>query len=155
MGLGSNVGDRLANLRAAVGELRSAEGVDVVRTSSVYDTDPVGPPQANFLNAVLEIATSLVPVELVRRFKAIEQELGREPSETWGPRAIDLDLLLYGDKVIDEPSVRVPHPEMTKRAFVLIPLAEIAPDVEVPGFGSVAELSERVDAEGVRLVAEL
>jgi 2-amino-4-hydroxy-6-hydroxymethyldihydropteridine diphosphokinase len=127
VGLGSNVGDRLENLRRAVAELRS--DVEVVRTSSAYDTDPVGPPQPNFLNAVVEVRTSLGARELLAVLKSIEQRIGRVGGERWGPREIDLDLLLYGSDEIDEPDLQVPHPEIWERAFVLVPLAEIAPEL--------------------------
>jgi 2-amino-4-hydroxy-6-hydroxymethyldihydropteridine diphosphokinase len=122
--------------------------------SSVYDTDPVGPPQPDFLNAVAEVHTSLGPRELLARLKSIESELGREPAERWGPREIDLDLLLYGDEVVESDDLRLPHPEMTGRAFVLVPLAEIAPDVVVTGQGRVAELRDRTALDGVRYYAE-
>lgn len=143
VGLGSNVGDRLENLRRAVGELRNE--VDVVRSSGVYDTDPIGPPQPNFLNAVVEVHTSLGARELLAALKSIEGGLGRSGGERWGPREIDLDLLLYGDVEVDEPDLRVPHPEMWERAFVLVPLAEIAPEL-VPG---------DVDRTGVRPFGDL
>jgi 2-amino-4-hydroxy-6-hydroxymethyldihydropteridine diphosphokinase len=125
VGLGSNLGDRLENLRRAVELLDASDGVAVVRTSSVYETDPVGPPQPDFLNAVAEISTDLGPHELLARCKAIEAELGRTPGERWGPREIDLDLLLYGDERIDTGELVVPHPRMNERAFVLVPLREL------------------------------
>ena len=143
VGLGSNVGERLENLRRAVAELRSE--VDVVRVSSVYDTDPVGPPQADFLNAVVEIRTALGARELLALLKAIEARLGRSEGERWGPREIDLDLLLYGDAEVDEPDLRIPHPQMWERAFVLVPLAEIAPEL-VTGV---------IDQTGVRRFGQL
>jgi 2-amino-4-hydroxy-6-hydroxymethyldihydropteridine diphosphokinase len=118
--------------------------------SSVYETDPVGPPQADFLNAVCEVETSLEPHELYQTLKAIEQELGRKPGPRWGPRPIDLDLLLYGDEVIDEPELKVPHKELTNRAFVMIPLAEIAPDAPIPSGQNVSETMSH-DAGAVRL----
>ncbi len=147
-GLGSNVGNRHAFLRAAVAALR--EVADVVGISAVYETDPVGPEQPDFLNAVVELRTTLEPRELLTAFKQVERDVGRTPSQAWGPREIDIDLLLYGDERIDEPDLRVPHLQLVKRAFVLVPLCDIAPDVEVPGVGSVASLRERVDATGVR-----
>lgn len=155
VGLGSNVGDRLEHLRAAVAALRSTSGVEVVRTSSVYETAPVGPDQPLFLNAVVELRTGREARRLLERLKGIERELGRTPGPRWGPREIDLDLLVYGQDVIDEEAVRVPHPELGSRAFVLVPLAEIAPDVDVPGLGVVSAVAERVSATGVRLVGAL
>lgn len=129
-----------------MGELRSSQNVEVGRLSSVYDTDPVGPPQPNFLNAVAEISTELDPRELLRVLKAIEERGGRSPGDRWGPREIDLDLLLYGDETIAEDDLKVPHPEMWARAFVLVPLAEIAPEL-VEG--------RPTDASGVRPVGPL
>lgn len=140
IGLGSNLGDRLDNLRRAVAALNQA-GVMVRKVSSVYETDPVGPPQPDFLNAVCEIETELSPRELLARLKAIESEMGREPGERWGPRNIDLDLLLYGDEVIDEPDLNVPHPEMINRRFVIAPLLEIAPDLILPSGESLASMA--------------
>jgi 2-amino-4-hydroxy-6-hydroxymethyldihydropteridine diphosphokinase len=145
IGLGSNLGDRLENLRAAVAALRTSDGIDVRRPSSVYDTDPVGPSQPDFLNAVLEIETTLPAVDLLARLKAIEAELGRERGERWGPRVIDLDLLLYGDQAIETDALNVPHPEMYERAFVLVPLGELAPELVPEGF----------DRSGVRPFGEL
>jgi 2-amino-4-hydroxy-6-hydroxymethyldihydropteridine diphosphokinase len=139
VGLGSNVGDRLEHLRRAVAELQTSDGIEVVATSSVYETDPVGPPQPDFLNAVVEIDTSLAAAELLSRLKAIEQTVGRVARERWGPREVDLDLLLYGDETIDTDDLTVPHPEMYKRAFVVVPLRELDPS-----------LAKEIDSTGVR-----
>jgi 2-amino-4-hydroxy-6-hydroxymethyldihydropteridine diphosphokinase len=105
IGLGSNVGDRLAYLRAAMRALDETPGVELVTWSSVYDTDPVGPEQPNFLNAVVAVDTTLTARQLFTRLKQIERELGRVEREPQGPREIDLDLLLFGDAVIDEPDL--------------------------------------------------
>jgi 2-amino-4-hydroxy-6-hydroxymethyldihydropteridine diphosphokinase len=126
--LGSNLGDRLGYLRRAVGALRAAGGIEVAGVSSVYETDPVGPPQPEYLNAVVRIETELVPHDLLRALKGIERELGRTPSERWGPREIDLDLLLYGEERLDTDELVVPHPRMAERAFVLVPLGELTGD---------------------------
>jgi 2-amino-4-hydroxy-6-hydroxymethyldihydropteridine diphosphokinase len=136
-------------LQNAVDALASEVDVNVVGVSSVYETDPVGPPQPDFLNAVIELETELSPAELLRRFKAIESRLGRVGRERWGPREIDIDLLLYGDERIDEPDLRVPHIGLIERAFVLVPLVEIAPDLDVSGAGPVSALLERLGDEGV------
>lgn len=150
VGLGSNEGDRLENLKNAVGELKGVDGIEVTQASTIYDTDPVGPPQANFLNAVVEIECDLGPQALLSSLKAIEASMGRtEGGEWWGPRVIDLDLLLYGDERIDSPELQLPHPEMARRAFVLVPLAEIAPDVVLDGT-TIAELRANIDEHGVR-----
>ena len=133
LGLGSNLGDRLANLTAA---LRGLEDRDVrtVRSSRVYETDPVGgPPQPEYLNAVIEVETTLEPRELLNVCLEVETELGRERGERWGPRTIDIDLLAYGDRQIDEPNLTVPHPRMHERAFVLVPLLELDADPPLPG----------------------
>jgi 2-amino-4-hydroxy-6-hydroxymethyldihydropteridine diphosphokinase len=148
IGLGSNVGDRLENLREAVRLLDAIDEVDVLRTSSVYETKPVGPRQPDFLNAVAEIDTTLAARTLLGHMKRIELDLGRKPTERWGPREIDLDLLLFGDETIDEPALHVPHPELENRAFVLVPLAELAPE-------RYGELAAQVDGRGVRPVEGL
>jgi 2-amino-4-hydroxy-6-hydroxymethyldihydropteridine diphosphokinase len=145
-GIGSNVGDRIAFLRAAVDEL----GGEVVAVSPVYETEPVGPDQPDFLNAVVELETEREPRELLEAFKRIEHTIGRSPGERWGPREIDIDLLTYGDSRLDEPDLRIPHLGLVRRAFVLVPLADLAPDLDVPGAGTVAQLLERLDTSGVR-----
>ena len=148
IGLGSNVGDRVAHLRAAI-EALAARGVTVTRVSSLYETDPVGPLQPDFLNAAAEVSTDLSPADLVRTLKAAEADVGREQRERWGPREIDLDLLLYGDETIDEEGLTVPHPELTHRAFVLVPLIEIAPFLDLPSGEPVTAFCEK-DPAGVR-----
>jgi len=153
VGLGSNVGDRLQRLRHAVSLLDASEGIDVVASSSVYETDAIGPPQPEFLNAVVEVRTSLGPRELLARLKEVEVEIGRTPSPRWGPREIDLDLLTYGDETIDDDELRVPHPRMSERAFVLVPLAEIASDVRLV-IGSPSELLAALGDAGVRPFGE-
>lgn len=127
LGLGSNLGDRWRNLAQAVQLLSRAEGVHVLRRSSVYESAPIGPPQPRFLNAAVEVRTRLTPMQLLRACKAIETALGREDTGRWGPRLIDIDLLL-GDEVVAEPMLQVPHIMLHKRAFALIPLLEIFPD---------------------------
>ncbi|MGQ0679615.1 MAG: 2-amino-4-hydroxy-6-hydroxymethyldihydropteridine diphosphokinase [Actinomycetota bacterium] len=149
VGLGSNVGDRLANLVAAVAAL-TGKGVEVTILSSVYETVPVGPPQAGFLNAAAEVRTDLSPQELVKVLKQIEEELGREAGERWGPRVIDLDLLLYGERTVDEPELKVPHAEFTNRAFALVPVLEIDPDVELPSGEPLSAFCEK-NPPGIRL----
>ncbi|MGI8425429.1 MAG: 2-amino-4-hydroxy-6-hydroxymethyldihydropteridine diphosphokinase [Actinomycetota bacterium] len=131
VGLGSNLGDRLTNLRQALA-LMSHKGVIVNNVSSVYETEPVGPPQPNYLNAVCEVETHLRPQGLLVSLKTIEKEMGRAPAERWGPRSIDLDILLYGDQTIDSLYLKVPHKELLNRTFMLIPLHELAPDLLLP-----------------------
>jgi 2-amino-4-hydroxy-6-hydroxymethyldihydropteridine diphosphokinase len=149
IGLGSNVGDRLTYLRRAVAALRS---LGVVRVSSVYETDPIGPPQRRFLNAVAAVETVLRPRELFGELKRIEADLGRIARERWGSREIDLDLLLYDDETVDDADLVVPHPRLAERGFVLVPFVEIAPDATMPGGRALAELLQSVDTKGVRLL---
>jgi 2-amino-4-hydroxy-6-hydroxymethyldihydropteridine diphosphokinase len=132
VGLGSNLGDRLANLQEAVDRLGRTPGVQVVQTSRVYETDPVGPPQPDYLNAVVMVRSSLSARELLEACLAIERAMGRERGERWGPRSIDLDVLQYGREQIDEPGLQVPHPRMHERGFVLVPLLELEATPELP-----------------------
>lgn len=144
---GSNLGDRLAKLRAALERLVAHESVTCTAQSSVYETAPVGGPsgQGPYLNAVATVRTSLAPEELLAHCLKIESDLGRVRHETNGPRIIDLDLLLYGDRVMESGSLILPHPRMHVRGFVLVPLAEIAPEVVHPVLRcSVNELAERM-----------
>jgi 2-amino-4-hydroxy-6-hydroxymethyldihydropteridine diphosphokinase len=131
LALGSNLGDRLANLQEAVDRL--AQHLRVLRSSRVYETAPVGPAQPDYLNAVLEVETDLAPEELLRRCLAVEEAMGRVRAERWGPRVIDVDVLTYGRETIDAPDLVVPHPRMHGRAFVLVPLAELTADPPLPG----------------------
>lgn len=152
IGLGSNVGDKLAFLKAAIAALRVTPGVEVVRTSSIYETDAVGvEDQPMFLNAVAELRTDLAPSELLGRLKQIETEVGRNPGEHWGPREIDLDLLMYGDEMIEDGRLEVPHPEMAHRSFVLVPLLEIDRDIAIPGVGPARMRDMMLGRAGVRL----
>ncbi len=127
--LGANLGDRRANIEAAVERLRATDGVLVTKVSPPMENPAVGGPADSppFLNAVAEIQTTLPPRELLDRLLQIEKDLGRTRREKWGPRAIDLDLILYGDQIIAERDLHVPHPLMHERRFVLEPLAQIAP----------------------------
>jgi 2-amino-4-hydroxy-6-hydroxymethyldihydropteridine diphosphokinase len=128
--LGSNLGDRLANLGAAVDLIAREPGFSLRRVSLAYQTEPVGPPQPRYLNAVAQVGSLLTARATLQRLHWIEDQLGRVRREKWGAREIDLDLLLYGDKVVEDPSV--PHPRMHQRAFVLVPLSEIAPQAMHP-----------------------
>ena len=140
--LGSNLGDKEANLRKAL-ELLQECGVEVVKTSSFICTEPYGvTDQPQFLNGVCEVRTSLVPLALLHTLLEIEQEMGRVRLRHWGERNIDLDLLLYEDVVMDTPELKLPHPDMQNRDFVLLPLAEIAPELVHPILQkSIEELS--------------
>ena len=140
--LGSNLGDKEANLRKAL-ELLQERGVEVVKTSSFICTEPYGvTDQPQFLNGVCEVRTSLVPLALLHTLLEIEQEMGRVRLRHWGERNIDLDLLLYEDVVMDTEELKLPHPDMQNRDFVLLPLAEIAPELVHPILQkSIEELS--------------
>ena len=153
LGLGSNLGNRERNLWLALRRLEPLVRIEDV--SSLYETDPVGiEDQPAFLNAVCRTVTGLQPKALLRHIQDVEHEIGRRGGERWGPRPIDIDLLLYGDTVTNGNGVVVPHPEMAARAFVLVPLAEIAPDVVHPALGKDARsLAQAVDASGVRVRA--
>ena len=132
--LGANLGDRATNIRGAVEAIDAAAGLRVRRVSSLIENPAVGGPANSppFLNGVAEVETTLSPTELLDELLRVERSLGRERRERWAPRTIDLDLLLYGDRVINTPELTVPHPLMHERRFVLGPLAEIAPDVVHP-----------------------
>jgi 2-amino-4-hydroxy-6-hydroxymethyldihydropteridine diphosphokinase len=138
------MGDRLENLRAAVAGLSREAGVAVERCSSVYETEPVGEvlDQQDFLNAVVAVQTDLAPLELLAVCKGIERELGRRAGPRHGPRPIDIDVLLVGDAVLDSPRLRLPHPEVTARRFVLVPLLELEPQLELPGGGRLSAALE-------------
>ena len=154
LGLGSNLGDRRANLTAAVTGLPPA--ARVLRASSIYQTQPWGYlEQPAFLNQVLEVETCLAPVDLLAALKRLEASLGRQATFRYGPRLIDLDILLYDQLVLDQPDLVIPHPQLAQRAFVLVPLAELAPDLLHPRLGvSMAELKDRIDLSGVKLVED-
>jgi 2-amino-4-hydroxy-6-hydroxymethyldihydropteridine diphosphokinase len=142
IGLGANLGDREAAIRGALDRLDALAGVRVKRVSSLRETDPVGyEDQPRFLNGVAELDSTLEPLELLDRLLEIERTLGRtRHGPRFGPRTIDLDLLLYDDLVLDHARLTIPHPRMTERAFVLEPLAELEPALVVPGAGRVSDL---------------
>jgi 2-amino-4-hydroxy-6-hydroxymethyldihydropteridine diphosphokinase len=150
LSLGSNVGERAKNLRDAVAALGSA-GIQVVRVSSVYETEPVDySDQAWFLNMALEVETESGALELLRTLRQIETQMGSKKLIAKGPRLIDMDILLYGDQVIDTPELQVPHSRMHLRRFVLEPLAEIAPNVRHPVSGqSATEMLARTPDKSV------
>lgn len=134
IGLGSNLNDPIEQLDQAVTALQGAHGISLLAVSGYYETAPMGgPEQPHFVNAVVECSTDLTPLVLLQRLQAIENRQGRTRTEHWGPRTLDLDLLLYGDEEIATETLTVPHPRLTERAFVLVPLADLAPDLIVSG----------------------
>jgi 2-amino-4-hydroxy-6-hydroxymethyldihydropteridine diphosphokinase len=149
VGLGSNLGDREGTLRAAVGRLRHLPESEVLRMSTLRNTDPVGNiDQPRFLNGVVELETALSARRLLGRLLELERAFGRDRAAVpaQGPRTLDLDLLLYGHEVIDEPGLEIPHPRLHERRFVLEPLTELDPALEVPGKGSVQSLLTKLDS---------
>jgi 2-amino-4-hydroxy-6-hydroxymethyldihydropteridine diphosphokinase len=154
IGLGSNMGDRLEQLQRAADLLHRTEGVRVLRSSRVYETEPVGgPPQPHYLNAVLEVETELSAPDLLRACLAIEERMKRARVVRWGPRVIDLDVLTYAREEIREqdPPLTVPHPRMHERGFVLLPLAELDADPPLPGGRRLGELrTGSIALSGVR-----
>ena len=127
------MGDREGTLRGAVRELKAKEDIDILQISAFYETEPVGgPPQGTFINAAAEASTLLPPRPFLQALHDVEDMFGRERRERWGPRTLDLDLLLYDDCIVDEPDLQVPHPRMHRRRFVLEPLCELCPDREHP-----------------------
>lgn len=156
IGIGSNLGDRKANIVEAVDRVSKLPSTRVVRASSLYESEPLGDAKTWFVNSVIEIETEIAPDALLRKLKAIEQAMGRKrvKGKRWGSRVIDLDILLWNQEVVEKRSLRIPHPEMHKRRFVLLPLAELAPHVVHPNLGqSVSSLLATVkDAKRVSLL---
>jgi 2-amino-4-hydroxy-6-hydroxymethyldihydropteridine diphosphokinase len=154
VGIGANLGDPAAQVRAAIDALAAVRGTRLVSASSLYRTAPVGyADQPDFVNAVAAVDTELAPLELLGELHAIERSAGRERSFRNAPRTLDLDLLLYGDASVRDAALVVPHPRMQERAFVLAPLAEIAPGARIPGHGGVAECLARLPDQGVTRIA--
>lgn len=157
LGFGSNLGDRRRRILTAMELLDQEQGVFVVSRSSLYETDPVGETdQPPFLNAAAGVETTLSPQEILGLIREIEKTIGRTPTYRWGPREIDIDILLYDDCVVDEEGLTLPHPRMHERAFVLVPLFEIAPDAVHPVLNqTIKELLLVLEPySGVRLFGE-
>ena len=156
LGLGTNLGDRQGNLARTVSALEKSDGLQVLRSSSIFETAPWGvTDQPSFLNMVVEVSSRLSPRELLVCVKGLEQELGREPGPRYGPRLIDVDILLYGQTVVDELDLHIPHASLHLRAFALVPLAQLAPDAVHPVLGrTVKDLADDAeDLEGVHPLA--
>jgi len=151
LGLGSNLGDRLKNIAAAISRIGSQVGIQ--RVSQIYETEPWGlKEQPKFLNQVLKGRTTLEPLVLLHSLKEVEIQIGRTPGARYGPRVIDIDILFYDKKIMNSTDLCIPHPHLAERAFVLIPLAEIAPRFKHPILGkSMRELANQVDSSGVIL----
>jgi len=155
IGLGTNIGDKLANLRAALTKISAK--MEILNLSAVYKTEPWGYlDQDDFNNMVIEVDTDMPPRQLLEYLKTTESELGREETFRYGPRVIDMDILLYKDQINEDERLSIPHPRMVERAFVLAPLVEIAPEFQHPILGlTIKELSERVELSGVEWLTQI
>ena len=145
-GLGSNLGNKRENIIKAIDRLDACEGICVKEKSAFFNTTPVGGPlQPDYVNCAIGMETEIEPQVLLEEFKKIEIGLGRKPGVRWGPRVVDLDILLYGNRIVDEHNLKMPHERMHERAFVLEPLCEISPDIKHPVSGiSISELLEKL-----------
>jgi 2-amino-4-hydroxy-6-hydroxymethyldihydropteridine diphosphokinase len=153
IGLGSNLGDSRSILNSVIDRLRSHSQIKVITVSRWYQTAPIGPPQPDYLNGCATLQTSLEAMDLLNVLHSIESDFGRVRQERWGARTLDLDLLLYDDLIIDLPTLQLPHPRMLERAFVLVPLSEIAPDTIEPRSGqSIFTLCKQLEHSGVKLL---
>ena len=154
IGFGSNVGDRQENVLNALLYLKKSPFISIQKVSSLYETEAVGyTEQSDFLNGVVEISTGTSPAQLLSFVQDIEKRLGRRRAVRWGPRTIDLDILLYGEKIVESDELVIPHKEMQNRSFVLVPLAEIAPAVVIPGTGKTVSqlLKDTTDSSRIQL----
>jgi 2-amino-4-hydroxy-6-hydroxymethyldihydropteridine diphosphokinase len=149
VGLGSNLADPRVQIERALGALGDLPKSQMLSHSRLYRTSPWGyVEQPEFINAAAKLETQLTPREMMQALLSIEQAFGRERSKVWGPRVLDLDLLMHDRQIINEPGLHLPHPRLHERAFVLLPLADIAPDLDIPDHGLVAELLRRIDISG-------
>jgi len=150
IGLGSNLADPENQIRLAIDLLHQHEQINVVSRSSLYRSDPMGPPdQPEYINAVVAVETTLQPTELLDAAQAIENDSGRVRKERWGARTLDLDLLIFGDVIMNTDRLVLPHPGIASRSFVLIPLLEIAPAIVIPGLGQAADFLASVEDYGL------
>jgi 2-amino-4-hydroxy-6-hydroxymethyldihydropteridine diphosphokinase len=150
IGIGANLGDARANVQDALARLQRQPGCTLMASSSLYRTAPIDSSGDDYINAVARIATTLRAEALLQALHGIEQAHGRERPYRNAPRTLDLDLLLYGDAVINSPTLTVPHPRMTERAFVLVPLLELAPSIHIPGHGAASQYAAGVADQGIR-----
>jgi 2-amino-4-hydroxy-6-hydroxymethyldihydropteridine diphosphokinase len=155
IGVGSNLGDPRHQVQDALGRLGQLPGTRLILKSGMYASKPFGPiAQPDYVNAVAALLTQLTPKQLLRELRRIEYTMGRpEQHERWGPRVIDLDLLSYGREHSVDPELTLPHPGIVERNFVLYPLAEITPDLEIPGLGRVAQLAGRIGSDGLHALS--
>ena len=155
VGVGSNLNDPAQQVRRAFAALEQIPDTRLVSTSALYQNPPMGPAdQPDYVNAVAAVSTTLTASALLSELLAIEQHAGRQRNDAlpWGPRIIDLDLLVFGDRIIDDPELTIPHPGISERNFVLFPLLEVAPDLSIPGLGPVSGLAGRIDGSSLRRV---
>ena len=153
--LGSNLGDRLANLQGGVDALCTKPGLEDVAVSPVYETEPVGgPAQPDYLNAVLTASTSLPARVVLDRARAAEAALGRVRGQRWGPRTLDVDVIAYADEISADPELTLPHPRAHERAFVLAPWHDLDPDAAIPGRGRIADLLAATGTDGLRQLSD-
>lgn len=154
VGLGSNLDQPERQVRLALSELDQLPQTRLRRRSSLYRSPPLGPPgQANYVNAVAMLDTALEPLPLLDQLQSIERRHARVRGVRWGPRTLDLDLLLYGEREISSPRLSVPHPQMHQRAFVLVPLNEVTPDLQLPGLGPLSDRLRALDVSGLHRIA--
>ncbi len=152
LSLGSNIGERFQHLQTALTKINQNKKISNVVSSSVYETKPVGGPvQDNFLNAVISLDTELTPLELLEFTQKLENEAERIREVRWGPRTLDIDVLVYGNTVIDSEVLSIPHPRISERAFVIIPWLEIEPNAHIPNIGALKELKKRIANSDVQL----
>lgn len=150
IGLGSNLGDPVAQIGSAITALNECDEISVIAQSSLYSSPPMGPQdQPDYINAVVEIDTTLFAHDLLNQLQQIEQQQGRVRERHWGERTIDLDMLVYGNNILDDDRLQVPHPGMTTRSFVLYPLAEIAPELTIPSIGKIDQLLKDCPRDGL------
>ncbi|HIK27402.1 MAG: 2-amino-4-hydroxy-6-hydroxymethyldihydropteridine diphosphokinase [Oscillatoriaceae bacterium SKW80] len=151
LALGSNLGDSRTILENALKILDKTPGITILSRSHWYQTAPVGPPQPDYINGCALLQVEMTPQQLLQTILAVETQFGRVRKERWGARTLDLDLLLFDNLILDTPKLKIPHPRMRERAFVLVPLAEIAPDWIEPVTGiAIAILAQNLDSTGVR-----
>ncbi len=153
IGLGSNLADPVEQVTTAVKALQLLPDTKVIQSSSLYASPPMGPQdQPDYTNAVVALDTTLSAHDLLDQLQEIEQQHGRERKRHWGERTLDLDLLIYGDRIIDDERLQVPHPGMPLRSFVLYPLQEVAPELMIPGMGTIGQLCTQCPLDGLRRI---